>query len=1208
MLPVALLFARVDVISSAADQVVLDLTLPMPELTTVSAAGTDWSVLALPEAGINPEPGMPQLPVVRKLIEIPYGATPEVVVADARTARLALPNRLYPVQPPVPKSGPLPGFAFAAKAYSAAGYAPEPWARIAGIAEVRNHRVALLEIQPVHYGPTANAAEYLTSARITVRLPGSDLSETRRRWLDYYSPEFENLLRGIAVNFGAYQTDPPPALPVGYLIITPDAWYDNVLPLAQWRRQRGYAATVTKLSEIGGGSAPQVLAYLQQAYDNWPVKPSYVLLTGDVDNIGYFTGQGPDNPLTDLNYSLLSGSDYLPDICVSRASVADAAQLDSLVAKTIKYEKNQWLNGTEWCRKAFFIGSADAGNHTVTEGTHRYCMATIRPFGVICDSQYLYYSNTRQTTMDKLNEGRAWCIYSGHGGETEWAEHSPQFDVAATHALANTDKTPFVATFACLSGSYASVGECFSESWIRAGDQGAISHLASSVTSYWTEDDTLQRRLFDCLYDSSYTWVMSAITRAKLWYFDQMGNNSTTRRYFEMYNLMGDGAVDIYSDVPAPLTVTYPSVIPLGAYNLHVTVERSGTPVGNALVCAAGRNDTTVHVAAWTNSSGLADLLLTTSAPDSIYLTVTGHNLAPHLGAVLALPSSGPYVMRLRSTIDDAPPGGNADGIVNPGELVNLPTWVKNYGQGAGTAIRGTLRSLDPAVTVTDSVKTFGDIAAGDSAFTGSNGFKFDVSDTCTNGHALGFRLVCRDNRDSTWTSQFAIAVGTGVLAYSAKRVFDPAPGGNNNGRLDPAETAQLFVSLRNSGLGHAYNARAILRSGDARLTVLDSLGTFPLILRDSTAENSADGFQVHADAGILPETQVPCTLIVACDGFQAVRPFSIIISETRPNDPIPDDLTPPLYWAYDDVDSGYTETPPFNWIELRGRGTQLTLSDDQTVQVNLPSGFGPWNYYGQRYTQVSVCGNGFVMPGNYTANAWTNAPLPTTTLAAPAVCLCWDDLYPPTGGGVLWYHDTSLHAFIVAWDSVAYYSPRTQFDKFELVIYDSTLAAPDGSNRVVVQYLTAAGYTSMTAGIQNATQDHGINCLSDGSYNRGSAVLRPMSAIKYTTSVPATAVNEEPARPRATALSLTVSPNPAIGIARIRFNLPAGTPADLRIHDATGRLVRTMTIPQAATGSPQYVSWNGTDQHGRKLGAGVYFLNLATRLGAVSTKTLYLR
>jgi hypothetical protein len=809
LLPAAVLVAGVNLISSDAGSINLALSLPRPTAGLTAAHGSSYVTLSLPDAGTSSEPGTPQLPVIRRLVEIPYGAVVTAHAADISTGRLALPGPLLPVQPPIPKSGPAPDFAYDAPSYAGADLSPADWVRIAGTAEVRNHRVALVEIYPVHYSPATGTVEYLTSAEIRLVLSGSDLAETQQRYREYYSPAFEGVLQGLVMNFEAYAADPPPTLPVGYLIIVPDSWYNTVLTLAQWRRQKGLDVTMTRLSQIGGGSSTQVLAYIQNAYNNWPVKPSYVLLVGDIDSISYFRGQGDGHPNTDLNYSLLAGSDYLPDVCVSRASVADIAQLDSFVQKTVKYEQNQWLNGTDWTRKAFFIASADPDYHGEAEQTQRYCMDKLRGLGVACDSQYLYYQNARQPTIDRINEGRAWVAYSGHGDVTEWAEHSPVFDNNATHALANLDKVPFVASFCCLSGDFART-ECFSESWIRSGFRGGIAHLASSVESYWTEDDTFQRRVFDCLFDSSYTWVMSAINRAKIWYYAQMGNTPTTRRYFEMYNLMGDGEVDVYSDVPHALTVDYPTVIPLGAYNLHVTVEYAGAPVRNALVCAEGKNDTTIHSSAWTDSSGAVDLPVQTSAPDSVLITVTGHNLAPYFGAALARPGPGAFVTFLKCFVDDSPPGGNGDGIINPGETINLPTWVKNWGQGPGDTVVGVLRSTDSAVTVQDSLRSFGTVSAGDSAFTGDSGFRFHVADTCSNGHPIALSLVCRDDRDSTWTSRIDLSPVAGVLEPAASHGLEssslvafpvPASGATRvlwqTGTKGPARVRILDISGR---------------------------------------------------------------------------------------------------------------------------------------------------------------------------------------------------------------------------------------------------------------------------------------------------------------------------------------------------------------------------------------------------------------------------
>ncbi|MEO0073558.1 MAG: C25 family cysteine peptidase, partial [candidate division WOR-3 bacterium] len=841
----------VSVLNSDNNGLVLQVALPDVRIADAEAGGRSFVVAEIEGAGVSDAIGKPTVPIYRRLIEIPHGAVLATDVELDAPEEIILPLPLLPRQAPLPKSGPAPQFAFDAKAYSTAGFAPEPGVAVTDIGEMRGHRLALLEIMPVSYDPVSGLLRYYRNMRVTVRWQGADLGRTRFLQERYDSPLFRNRLDGVVLNSGAFYSYGPPALPVGYLIIVPDAWQANIQPLAEWRRRKGWHVFVRTLSQVGGGQANTVKNYIQNAYDNWPIPPSIVMLVGDVDRIGYFTGQGSGSPPTDLNFSLLAGNDWLPDIDLCRASVASAAQLDSLVVKTLRYEQCTGTNGTEYLQRAYFIASSDGGNHQIAEATHQYCMRKLRQMGVVCDSIWLYY-NQGTPIATAVNNGRSWVTYSGHGNTNCWADPDPDFDLDAVHALANVDMVPWVQTYACLSGDYTSSSypECFSEAWIRNGRRGGIAHMASTVTSYWTEDDTFQRRVFDYMFDSLYCLPASGMNRAKLKYLEQMGNNSTTRRYFEMYNIVGDGAIDVYWQVPGQLTVIHPPVIPLGNYPLTVTVQRQGQPVANALVCAAARNDTTVFASAYTDVNGQVTLPITTTSPDSILVTVTGHNLVPYQGVCLALPSSGPYVMLLRSAVDDSA-GGNGDGIINPGETVNLPSWFKNWGSSPAQTVRALLRCSDPNVTVLDSMKSLGNIGAGDSVWTGRAGFGFSVASSCTNGYALRFAVVIRDINDSVWISPLTLTVGAPVLEFVTSVVEDPPPGGNGNGMIEPGEAGDLMVALRNVGRGHAYAVGAILRSGDSRLIVIDSAGHYFFNDTATTEIYTADRFRVRADSSI---------------------------------------------------------------------------------------------------------------------------------------------------------------------------------------------------------------------------------------------------------------------------------------------------------------------------------------------------------------------
>jgi hypothetical protein len=175
-------------------------------------------------------------------------------------------------------------------------------------------------------------------------------------------------------------------------------------------------------------------------------------------------------------------------------------------------------------------------------------------------------------------------------------------------------------------------------------------------------------------------------------------------------------------------------------------------------------------------------------------------------------------------------------------------------------------------------------------------------------------------------------------------------------------------------------------------------------------------------------------------------------------------------------------------------------------------------------------------------------------------------------------------------------------------VIYDTTLAAPDGQNKVVVQYLTAANYGSNTVGIQNQTYNYGINCLFDGSYNRGSCGITPSSAIKYTTIVPTTGISE----PAMTPLYLrdvpfAVYPNPFKGKVQVRCQVPVAGRVSLRVYDIGGREVNTLCNQDLTPGTYNF-TWNGTDHSGNAVAAGVYFYQLETPTTKLARKVTLLR
>jgi hypothetical protein len=82
---------------------------------------------------------------------------------------------------------------------------------------------------------------------------------------------------------------------------------------------------------------------------------------------------------------------------------------------------------------------------------------------------------------------------------------------------------------------------------------------------------------------------------------------------------------------------------------------------------------------------------------------------------------------------------------------------------------------------------------------------------------------------------------------------------------------------------------------------------------------------------------------------------------------------------------------------------------------------------------------------------------------------------------------------------------------------------------------------------------------------------------------------------------AVAVRPNPARFGVGIRFTPAAGSRVRVRVRDNAGRVVRTLMARGA-----QSVRWDGTDQSGRSLPAGVYFIELDAA-GRSTTRRLLL-
>ncbi len=248
----------------------LQASLPGAQAETIWAGGQAFTRLSGESFGFPTATGVPELPVLRREVEIPFGAQVTIELVSAKYIEVSLAelglHAIYPVQPPQIKlegAEPSP-FTLDAAAYTQPGLTPASPLSAGEAYTVRGHRILPVEVWPVAYDPVAGTLRLYSQVAFRLHLDGADMMLTGEMAQRYASPEFDRSLSQRVLNFNQGLALPEVDA-VGYLIITADAYYDAILPLADLRTSRGFAVTVTRLSALPGSTAQDIKAYIQEA-------------------------------------------------------------------------------------------------------------------------------------------------------------------------------------------------------------------------------------------------------------------------------------------------------------------------------------------------------------------------------------------------------------------------------------------------------------------------------------------------------------------------------------------------------------------------------------------------------------------------------------------------------------------------------------------------------------------------------------------------------------------------------------------------------------------------------------------------------------------------------------------------------------------------------------------------------------------------------
>ena len=874
---------EVNVLESDFDQVLLDIQIFGFYSEEVETKGGMFNRLSMPECGVTNAVGLPHLPVIRKMVQIPYGAGVTVRVVSSEfeeksLKELGIAYPIIPTQPPIPKiegAWEAAEFVMDEQFYAQDRFYPEDLAKEVEIGEIRGHRFATVEISPVTYNPASGTVRLYSRVTVQVVLSGSDRVKTETMLSRYASAPFEEMCQDLLVNYSSYENllKGLPTLPIGYLLIVHTDFQAQAAPLAEWKQKKGFHVTVATTTQTGT-TTTSIKNYISQAYSTWPIPPTYVLFFGDVGWIPTYTGTFSYSA-TDLYYVQMN-SDRFADILRARLPARSTTEASDMVSKLLYYE-NPTSSDLEWMRHDLFIASSD--HSSVTEGTHHYVIQNyLLPNGDIIDSLWERLGGVTATAItNSINAGKAIVCYSGHGSTTSWATGS--YGQSNVRSLSNADEYPLILSHACLTGQF-DLTECFGETWVKVPDKGGIAFWGASESSYWDEDDILEKRMFQAAFvDTCYS--VASMTDKALWYLYQYyGDVTNVKYYFDMYNVLGEPSCDIRTYIADDLVVTYPGTIPmLPSYAVPITVEtQSKGPLSRALVCL--RKGAEVFETGYTNASGQITLYVSPTTLGNMELTVTAHNQLPFESTISVIPAGDAYLVFESSSVDDDSVGqslGDDDGEVDFAETVELFVELENFGDSAAHNTYAVISTANPYVTVVNDSAFWGEVPASGSG-TCSNGFVLYISPNVPDMELLTFHLDMHATNGNWEYDDLSLVAYAPDLVYSNRITEDL--GGNDNGKPDPGETTTMDIILQNDGSAGVGQVTADLVCVDPYITVDVSGASYPYMASGGTG-TSQSSYRFTADEDCPDGYKATMTLQISGQGgYYTEQSFEVRIGQ----------------------------------------------------------------------------------------------------------------------------------------------------------------------------------------------------------------------------------------------------------------------------------------------------------------------------------------
>lgn len=1215
---------EVSVLSSDDFGMNIDFNISQLNSFEVSTKQGVFSQISIPEGTYSTRIGEPKLPIIRKLIAVPFGAEVRVNAATYKETEYLLADfgidyPLMPAQLPVPKSADPSKIQFTLNSavYESNNFTSEPLISVEEIGSMRGVRIFALILEPVKYNPVSGTIRVFNNVNVQVDFIGADLAATNYMREKAYSHYFNALYSTSLLNYETIVSrDQLTRYPVKYVIISDPMFEAQLQPFIEWKIEKGFQVIVGYRGDPNVGTSPtEIKAFLQGLYDLGTPEdpaPSFVLFVGDVNQIPAWNGSTGSH-ITDLNYVKLDGTNIIPDMYYGRFSANNTTELQPQIDKTLMYEKYE-MPDPSYLGEVVMIAGMDSNfgsthaNGQINYGTENYFNAAHG----ISSYTYLYPQSGSSSTqiIQNVSDGVGYINYTAHGSSTSWSD--PSFTIANINSLQNYGEYGLAVGNCCLTNKFE-VTTCFGEAWLRAEDKGAIGYIGGTNNTYWDEDfwwgvgagaisayptyAASGLGVYDGLFhDHSEPFAdWTTTTGGMIWRGNMAvteGGSGMINYYWEIYSIMGDPSLEAYLGVPQVNAATYPDVLFLGLTTMQVTTD----PYSYVSLSMDGD----IYAVALVGESGIANLEFEPfSTPGMASIVINKQNRIPIIDEIEVIPSGGPYIIVESYTVTD-----DNNNIPEYNETINLDMSFENVGTDDAIGVSATLNTDNEYINIIIGSVLIGDITAG-SIVSITDAFEMEVADNIPDQYTVTFivEMVGTD----TWTSTIFITFNAPLFEIGTMIVDD----NGGNGMLDPGDTATLYIPLANIGNALSMNIVSMLSTTnpDEITIVNDIFNIDPL----AGGEEAMAEFSVVVSSEVLPGTVVSFFFVATSGEYDFAEtiyaPIGLVFEDFETGD------FSAFEWEFGTYGWGITETNPYEGIYS---AKSSIISNNQTASLSLTmdvSADGEISFFRRVSSEANYDYLKFYINGSLQDDWAGEVPWSEVSFDVSAginVIFKWDyskDGSVSNGSDCAW-----IDYIVFPGVGGSMGSPLINLDVTELE-FGTVLVGETAAQQFTISNDGDATLTGVISApecfnIAEATDNQITFTVAVGSGVTFEVEFAPIEAIEYSDFI--TIISNDATQP---SIELPVHgigegtgtdpnlipaltqlygnyPNPFNPTTTISYGLSQDSEVTLFIFNIKGQKVKTLMQGTQEAGYHQ-ISWNGKDENNKNVTSGVFFYEI---------------